>query len=156
MGQSQIKSNLDGDLCCYQCYAFYLIEIIETTNDILIKKYCYCGISTSSLTKDIIYSILKFDFYKTIKCHMAQDIYSYDDNNIINYCIKCEQFLCDECSTKHNHKTFINVKDVTSNCKLHREMKLIGFCKNCLQSIVKNVLQTKICIKIMKLFIQKI
>ena len=148
MGQSQshIKSNLDGDLCCYQCYAFYLFEIIETTNDILIRKYCYCGISTSSLSKDIIYSILNFDFYKTTKCHMNQETYSNDlndDNNIINYCIQCKQFLCDICSTKHSHKTFIHAKDITSNCKFHREMKLIGFCKNCLISICEKCLKNK-------------
>ena len=141
MGQGEIKSNLDGNLCCYQCYSFYLIEIIETTNDILIKKYCYCGISTSSLNKHIIYSILKFDFYKNIKCHTTQEI--YDDNIIINYCIQCKQFLCGECSIKHNHKIFINAKEVISKCNFHREMNLIGFCKNCLISICEKCLTNK-------------
>ena len=141
MGQGEIKSNLDGNLCCYQCYSFYLIEIIETTNDILIKKYCYCGISTSPLNKHIIYSILKFDFYKNIKCHTTQEI--YDDNIIINYCIQCKQFLCGECSIKHNHKIFINAKEVISKCNFHREMNLIGFCKNCLISICEKCLTNK-------------
>ena len=107
----------------------------------MIRKYYHCGISTSLFRKDKIYSILKFDFYKTTKCHITQELYSSDNNIIINYCIQCKQFLCGECTSKHNHKTFINAKDVTSNCKFHREMKLIGFCKNCLISICEKCLK---------------
>ena len=108
MGQTETR--VDGDLSCFQCYAFYLIEIIKIKNDIFIKKYCYCGTSTSPLRKDIIYSILRFDFFKESRCHKEQEIMLYENNNIINYCIQCKQFLCDKCSIKHNHKTFIKPK----------------------------------------------
>ena len=136
-------SNITGDFICNKCNAHLLLELIQTKNEILIRSYCCCGTLTSCINQDIPFFLKRYDFYKGYRCHQILKLTEYGDTNITKYCLECKQFFCDECSSKHKHKTFIEAKNYFMNCRFHRDCRLVAFCKTCKISVCNKCIEYK-------------
>ena len=130
----------DYDLCCDKCGSHYLFEIFCKEN-IFLRKYCFCGESISEINNHIQFLLIKkAHFVKSNQSSSSFGLSNYD--NCTKYCPKCNLFLNDEFAVKHEHKNLVNSKDYEQNCFFHRNLKLIGFCKNCKKPVCEE------CIKI--------
>ena len=128
------NANTMKDFICNKCYTHLLIELIpikDNKDNILIRRYCFCGTLTTCVNEEKILLIQRNDFYQGTRCHQIFNLAEYKNPNITKYCLNCSNFLCDECALKHEHKNFIEAKDFIFNCKYHRDCKVIGFCKKC-------------------------
>ena len=126
------KINTMSDFICPICQSHLLIELIQTKNEILIRRYCFCGTITTNINKDLKFFLqIKEEICRGIKYHQAFKLTGYDNQKITKYCYECSKFFCDTCASKHNHKKLIDAKDFRCNCKYHKNNKLIGFCKKC-------------------------
>ena len=145
MGQISNKfsnlNNITGDFICNKCNTYLLLELIQTKNEILIRRYCCCGTLTSYINEDIQFFLKSFDFYKGYRCHQILKLAEYGDTNITKYCLECKQFLCDECALKHEHKSFIEAKNYLMNCRYHRDCIITAFCKTCKFSVCNKCIE---------------
>ena len=145
MGQiSNSFSNLNNITCdfiCNKCNTHLLLELIQTKNEILIRRYCCCGALTSYINEDIQFFLKSLDFYEGCRCHQILKLAEYGDTNITKYCLECKQFLCDECALKHEHKSFIEAKNFLMNCRYHRDCIITAFCKTCKFSVCNKCIE---------------
>ena len=134
MGQNQIDNSIEGDLSCKKCHSHYLFELISNENNILLRKYCFCGESTIAVDHDLKLKIMEgFNFYKDYKCDCIPLLMGNNNErkNISKYCYTCEKFLCNDCLQNHVHQNMISPDFLLTNCKYHINQKLVGFCKKC-------------------------
>lgn len=136
------NNSLDGDLICEKCLSHLLLEITQYGGNIILKKYCFCGKSTSILDKKVENLLLKFNYYDTMY-NSNKKLKCGDTHHITKYCYLCHKFFCQKCSSTHQHKNLTNTKDYAFNCKYHyRKEKLIGYCKKCRKSFCEKCIKT--------------
>ena len=136
------NNSLDGDLICEKCLSHLLLEIAQYGGNIILKKYCFCGKSTSILDYKVEYLLLKFNYYDEMY-NSNNKLKCGDTHHITKYCYLCHKFFCQKCSNSHQHKNLTNTKDYAFNCQYHyRKEKLIGFCKKCRKSFCVKCIKT--------------
>ena len=121
------NNTLDDFICC-KCKSKLLLELIRTKKEILLRCNCFCGTLTTNIKED-----MKFIF-GNIVCQ--KNHYPKEFSDVKKYCIKCNNFLCDECSLVHEHENnLIEIKDYILNCRDHTDNREIGYCRKCKKSI---------------------
>ena len=132
MGQKQLNASLS----CNKCYNHYIIEIITNKNNFLIRRFCYCGETTT----DVNYThkqlhLLKFKYYRLCSCYSKSKT---------KYCYDCKKFICDNCLKLHknNHNKIMLSKFVLTCCKYHLEERLECFCKKCKKPICSKCIES--------------
>jgi len=128
------NNNFKGILTCKKCHTYYLLELLTNEKDILLRKYCFCGESTSQINSNMKMDLMQdFNFYKNYKCKCIPEMGDNIDEKktISKYCNECNEYLCKDCIKNHNHTNLISPNLFLVNCKLHPKEKLIGFCRKC-------------------------
>ena len=125
-------------IACDKCHCHFLLEFITLENNIFIRKYCFCGESTSPMNNSKIEILYDIEEYKKIRCSC-----SFSIKKISKYCNDCQRFFCEECIIKHNHHKIIDPNDFFTNCFFHVNDKIIGFCKTCIKPICKVCIDNK-------------
>ena len=129
-----------GKLACKKCHTHYLFEILTSEKDILLRKYCFCGESTSQINNNMKMELMKdFNYNEDNKCKCISEMgYNIDERKIISqYCNDCNEYLCKDCTNKHNHTNLIDPNLFLINCKLHPKQNLVGFCRKCIKPLCK-------------------
>lgn len=78
------SENLKYVITCEKCHCHFLLEIITLENNIFIRKYCFCGESTSPINNtkiDILYDIEKYK-----KCHVLCSCDQKSSKTVYKYC----------------------------------------------------------------------
>ena len=138
IGMRKIE-NLKFVLACDKCHCHFLLEIITMENNILIRKYCFCGESTSpinNLNIEILYEIEK---YKKLRCSCNMRALKA----VYKYCNDCQQFFCEDCTIKHSHHKQMDFNNFLINCYFHVNEKIIGFCKTCVKPVCEICIDNK-------------
>ena len=105
-----------SDLICNKCFTHLLIELIQVKNNaILIRRYCFCDTLTAFTSKDCNLWFLRNNLYHEIKCQQITKLKGCGRHGENNYCTKCSNFLCNECTLTHEHKDFIELKTFLNN-----------------------------------------
>ena len=134
MGINKYNNPIKGCLACKQCHTHYLLELLTTEPNILLRKYCFCGESTTQINNNMKLELIQeFSFFNDYKCKC---ILGTEDNvaqkkAISKFCNDCNEYLCKDCFKIHNHTNLIAPNLLLINCKYHQNKKLIGFCRNC-------------------------
>ena len=134
MGINKYNNPIKGCLACKQCHTYYLLELLTTEPNILLRKYCFCGESTTQINNNMKLELIQeFSFFNDYKCKC---ILGTEDNvaqkkAISKFCNDCNEYLCKDCFKIHNHTNLIAPNLLLINCKYHQNKKLIGFCRNC-------------------------
>ena len=140
---TKYRINAMSDFICPICQSHLLLELIQTKNQILIRRYCFCGTITTNINKDLKLFLQIKNSCQGTKCRQAFKLTGYDNPNLTKYCHECSSFFCDRCASQHNHKKIIDSKDFRLNCKYHKNNRLIGFCKKCKISICDKCINNK-------------
>ena len=134
MGINKYNNPIKGCLACKQCHTYYLLELLTTEPNILLRKYCFCGESTTQINNNMKLELIQeFSFFNDYKCKC---ILGTEDNvaqkkAISKFCNDCNEYLCKDCLKMHSHTNLIAPNLLLINCKYHQNKKLIGFCRNC-------------------------
>jgi hypothetical protein len=129
------SENLKYIIACEKCHCHFLLEIITLENNIFIRKYCFCGESTSPINNthiDILYDIEKYK-----DCHVRCSCDQKSSKPVYKYCNDCLRFFCEDCTIRHNHHKQMDFNNFFINCYYHVNDKIIGFCKTCIKPICK-------------------
>jgi len=139
MGLLNYNSAIKGTLACKECHTHYLLELLTNEKDILLRKYCFCGESTSQINNNMKLKFMKdLNFFtdNKCKCIYKSELDIIDKRNTISkYCNDCKTYLCKDCINKHEHKNLIDPNLFLINCKYHQEQKLVGFCRKCIKPL---------------------
>jgi len=134
MGINKYNNPIKGSLACKKCHTHYLLELITTEPNILLRKYCFCGESTTQINNnmklELIQELSFFNDYKC-KCILETENNVAQKKTISKFCNDCNEYLCKDCFKVHNHTNLIAPNLLLINCKYHQNQKLIGFCRNC-------------------------
>ena len=134
------SDNLKYVIACDKCHCHFLLEIMTMENNIFIRKYCFCGESTSPINNtgiDILYDIEKYK-----ECHVRCSC-QISSKTVYKYCNDCLRFFCEECTIRHNHHKQMDFNYFFINCYYHVNDKIIGFCKTCVKPICKVCIDNK-------------
>lgn len=68
MGLNQIKGNNKsfGDLICSKCNSHLLLELFQSKERIMLRRYCFCGSLTTYINEDIKFLLIRHNFDKVI------------------------------------------------------------------------------------------
>ena len=132
---------MKGKLACKICHTHYLLELLTSEKNILLRKYCFCGESTSEINNNIKKELMKdFNYNEDNKCkciHKSELDIIDERKTISQYCNDCNEYLCKDCTNKHNHKNLIDPNLFLINCKLHPKQILVGYCRKCIKPLCK-------------------
>ena len=134
MGINKYNNPIKGSLACMQCHTHYLLELITTEPNILLRKYCFCGESTNQINNNMKLELIQeLNFFNEYKCNciLKTENNLAQKKTISKFCNDCNEYLCKDCFKKHNHTNLIAPNLLLINCKYHQNQKLIGFCRNC-------------------------
>ena len=135
METNNYNNPIKGSLACKQCHTHYLLELFTTETDILLRKYCFCGESTTQINNNMRLELIQeLSFFNDCKCRCILNTRNnnIEQNKIISkYCNDCNEYLCKDCIKNHNHTNLINPNLLLIDCKYHQNQKLVGFCRNC-------------------------
>ena len=143
MGLMNIMSreieNLKFVIACDKCHCHFLLEIITMEDNIFIRKYCFCGESTSPINNQKIQILYDIEEYKKLRCFCSTQSLKI----VYKYCNDCQRFFCEDCTIKHNHHKQMDPNNFLINCYYHVNDKIIGFCKTCIKPICKICIDNK-------------
>ena len=125
---------IKGSLACKQCHTYYLLELLTTEKDIFLRKYCFCGESTTQINNnmklELIQELYIFNDYKC-KCILKTENNITQKKTISKFCNDCNKYLCKDCIKEHVHINLIDPNLLLINCIYHQNQKLVGFCRKC-------------------------
>lgn len=125
-------------IACDKCHCHFLLEIITMESNILIRKYCFCGESTSPINISKIEFLYDIGIHKKLRCSCSVAL-----KQVYKYCNDCQLFFCEDCTINHNHHKQMDLNNLFINCYFHVNDKIIGFCKTCVKPIYKVCIDNK-------------
>ena len=122
MGQDKSNENKkeieENELLCNKCYEYPLFELLVNENNIKVRKYCFCGESTSIINNIKIYItynkysklIIYYINPQTITNFPLENCNYYKEN--IKYCLECNKLFI--LQDNHVHIILFLKKNITN------------------------------------------
>ena len=90
---NNFNNPIKGSLACKQYHTYqYLLEILTTETDILLRKYCFCGESTTQINNnmklELIQELFLFNDYKC-ECILKTENNIAQKKTISKFCNDC-------------------------------------------------------------------
>ena len=126
---------------CTECSSNIEILSLDDINNIMSFKCPIHGTKTMTI-KDYLNN-MKINTFLYSKCETCKKQQNEINNNeIFNYCTKCQLIICNKCIINHDKDHFLIKNDLRmTRCKLHPKNINISYCLDCNCHVCKECLK---------------